>query len=189
MQNRQVERVTPCNPLQGLAAHGVQRTARPTPARCEHPLIFRRETGSVPLVRIPSTWAESGPFRRRLYLATSRDETNSFAQLVFLFSPAWEFRQRWDSASERSRHPHGFSLIAKQIGRAIPPQREPRPRAFVQVLGLQEGTSSRVTWVCVALVSGIPTRAAQTAAVFAWEPQIFFRGQRLLPAHVFSRPE
>jgi hypothetical protein len=68
-----------------------------------------------------------------LYLATWWDETNSFAQLVFLFSQAWEFQQQWDSASERSRHPaRAFSLIAKQIGRLILPQRAPRPLAFLQ---------------------------------------------------------
>jgi hypothetical protein len=68
-----------------------------------------------------------------LYLAIWRDEANSFAQLVFLFSRAWEFQQQWDSASERSRHPaRAFSLIAKQIGRSILPQRVPRPLAFLQ---------------------------------------------------------
>ena len=50
-----------------------------------------------------------------------RDETNSFAQLVFLFSRACEFQQQWDSAPERSRHPaRASSLIAKQIGRSDP---------------------------------------------------------------------
>jgi hypothetical protein len=96
-------------------------------------LTFQREKGSALLVRIPALWAESGPSPRCLYLATWRDETNSFAQLVFLFSRAWEFQQQWDSASERSRHPaRAFSLIAKQIGRSILPQRAPRPLAFLQ---------------------------------------------------------
>jgi hypothetical protein len=68
-----------------------------------------------------------------LYLVIWRDETNSFAQLVFLFSQACEFQQQWDSASERFRHPaRAFSLIAKQIGRSILPQRVPQPLAFLQ---------------------------------------------------------
>jgi hypothetical protein len=68
-----------------------------------------------------------------LYLAIWGDETNSFAQSAFLFSPAWEFQQQWDSGSERSRHPlRGFSLIAKQIGRSILPRRVPQPLAFLQ---------------------------------------------------------
>jgi len=41
----------------------------------------------------------------------------------------------------------------------------------------------------VALVLLIQKQAVQKAAVFAWEARIFFRGQRLLPAHVFSRWE
>jgi hypothetical protein len=68
-----------------------------------------------------------------LYLATWKDEANSFAQLVFLFSRAWEFQQQWDSVSGRSRHPaRAFSLMAKRIGRSILPQRVPRPLAFLQ---------------------------------------------------------
>src|SRR5580765_6047653 len=70
-----------------------------------------REKGSASPVQIPSLWAESGPTPRRSRLAISRGETNSFAQLVFLFSPACEFQQQSDSASERSRHPvRAFSL-------------------------------------------------------------------------------
>jgi hypothetical protein len=58
---------------------------------------------------------------------------NSFVQLVFLFSLAWEFQQQSDSASGRSRHlARAFSLIAKQIGRSLLPQRVPRPLAFLQ---------------------------------------------------------
>ena len=117
-----------------------------------------------------------------------RDETNSFAQLVFLFSRACEFQQQWDSAPERSRHPARASwLIAKQIDRSVLPQRVPQPLAFLQASVLQERTSSRATWICVAPVSWILKEAVQKAAVFAWEARIFFRGQRLLPAHVFSR--
>lgn len=78
-------------------------------------------------------WAEWGPSPRYLYLAILRDQTNSFVQLVFLFSRVWESQQQSDSASERSRRPaRGFSLIAKQIGRSILPQRVPRPLAFLQ---------------------------------------------------------
>jgi hypothetical protein len=112
-----------------------------------------------------------------LYLAISRDQTNSFAQLVFLFSRVWEFQQQWDSPSERSRRPaRGSSLIANQIGRSILLQRVPLPLAFLQALVLQGRTFSGATWVCVALVSEIPTRAVQTAAVFAWEARFFFAG-------------
>jgi hypothetical protein len=57
-------------------------------------IIFPREKGSAPLVRIPSLWAESGPSLRCLYLAIWKDEKNSFAQLEFLFSRAWEFQQQ-----------------------------------------------------------------------------------------------
>jgi hypothetical protein len=68
-----------------------------------------------------------------LYLAIWRDEANSFAQWVFLFSRASEFQQQWDSASERSRHPvRAFSLIAKQIALSVLPQRVPQPLAFLQ---------------------------------------------------------
>jgi len=152
------------------------------------PLTFQREKGSPLLVRIPSSWAESGPFPLCLYLAIWREETNSFAQLVFLFSRACEFQQQWDSASERSRHPaRASSLIEKQIDPSVLPQRVPQPLAFLQASVLQERTSSRATWICVALVLPIRKQAVQKAAVCAWEVQVFFRGQRLLPAHVFSR--
>ena len=122
--------VTPCVPF---GKKGVQRTARPTSGRMRRPLTFQREKGSVPLARIPSLWAESGLSRRCVYLAISRNLTNSFAQLVFLFSRVWEFQQEWDSASERSRRPaRGFSLIANQTGHSILPQRVPLPLAFLQ---------------------------------------------------------
>ena len=154
----------------------------------ELPLIFPTEKSSALLVQIPSLWAESGPTPRCLYLVIWRDETNSFAQLVFLFSRACEFQQRWDSASERSRHPaRAFSLIAKQIGRSILQQRVPQPLAFLQAWALQQRTSSRATWICVALVLEILKEAAQKAAVFAREAPVFFPGQQLLPAHAFFR--
>jgi len=96
-------------------------------------IIFPREKDSAPLVRIPSSWAESGLSRQCLYLATWKDETNFFAQLGFLFSQTSEFQQQWDSASEGSRHPaRAFSLIAIQIGRPNHPQRVPQPLAFLQ---------------------------------------------------------
>ena len=99
----------------------------------ELPLTFQREKGSALLVRIPSLWAGSDPSPQCLYLAIWRDEANSFAQLVFLFSRACEFQKQWDSATERSRHPaRAFSLIATQIGRSILPQRVPQPPAFLQ---------------------------------------------------------
>jgi hypothetical protein len=117
-----------------------------------------------------------------------RAETNSFVQLVLLYSQPWEFQQQWDSASERSRHlARAFSLIAIQIGPSLLPQRVPQPLAFLQASVLKGLTSSHAIWICVALVSGILRQAVQKAAVFAWEARIFFRGQRLLPAHVFSR--
>jgi hypothetical protein len=123
-----------------------------------------------------------------LYLAIWRNETNSFAQLGFLFSRTWEFQQQWDLASERSRHPaRVFSLIATQIDRSTLPQRVPQPRAFLQASVSKGQTSSHATWICVALVSGILKEAVQKAAAFAWEARVFFRSQRLLPAHVFSR--
>jgi hypothetical protein len=63
-----------------------------------------------------------------------RAETDSFARLAFLFSPAWEFQQQSDSAPERFRHPaRAFSLIAKQIGRPFLPQRAHRLLAFLPV--------------------------------------------------------
>ena len=105
----------------------------------------------------------------------------------FSFHGLVRFQQQWDSAPERSRHPaRASSLIAKQIDPSILPQRVPQPLAFLQASVLQERTSSRATWICVALVSPIRKQAVQKAAVFAWEVQVF-RGQRLLPAHVFSR--
>jgi hypothetical protein len=108
--------------------------------------------------------------------------------MVFLFSRACEFQQQWDSAPERSRHPpRAFSLIATQIVRSILPQRAPQPLAFLQASVSPERISSRATWICVVLVLWILKEAVQKAAVFAWEAQLFFRGQRLLPAHVFSR--
>jgi len=123
-----------------------------------------------------------------LYLAIWRNETNSFAQLGFLFSRTWEFQQQWDLASERSRHPAPvFSLIATQIDRSTLPQRVPQPRAFLQASVSKGQSSSHATWICVALVSGILKEAVQKAAAFAWEARVFFRSQRLLPAHVFSR--
>ena len=116
-----------------LPANGVQRTARSTSARGELLLIFQREKGSAPLVRIPSLWAESGPVPRCLYFAIRRGETNSFAQLVFLFLRAWEFRQQWDLASERLQHPApAFSWVADLIDYSIPLQRAHRPPAFLQ---------------------------------------------------------
>jgi hypothetical protein len=84
-------------------------------------------------------------------------------------------------------------LIAKQIGRSILPQRVHQPLAFLQASVLQGRTSSRATLVCVApvsvilKVSAILKQAVQMAAVFAREARVFFREQRLLPAHVFSR--
>ena len=97
------------------------------------PTFPSEEKGSALLVRIPSLWAESGPSLRCLWLAIWRGETNSFAQLVFLFSRACEFQQQWDSAPERFRHPaRAFSLIAKQIGPSVLPQRVPQPLAFLQ---------------------------------------------------------
>jgi hypothetical protein len=67
-----------------------------------------------------------------LYLVIG-DETNSFAQLVFLFSLVWQFRQQSDSAREPSRHSaHGSSLIAKQVGYSILLQRVRRLPAFLQ---------------------------------------------------------
>ena len=147
-----------------------------------------REKGSAPLVRIPSLWVESSPPPRCLYLSIWKGEANSFPQLLFSFSTACAFQQQWESAPERSRHPaRASSLIAKQIGRSIRPQRVPQLLAFLQASISPERTSSRATWICVVLVSWILKEAVQTAAVFAWEGRIFFRGQRLLPAHVFSR--
>jgi hypothetical protein len=123
-----------------------------------------------------------------LYLSIWTGEANSFPQLVFSFSRACAFQQQWESAPERSRHPaRASSLIAKQIGRSIRPQRAPQRLAFLQASISPERTSFRATWICVVLVSWILKEAVQTAAVFAWEGRIFFRGQRLLPAHVFSR--
>jgi hypothetical protein len=123
-----------------------------------------------------------------LYLAIWRDETSSFAQLVFLFSQACEFQQQWDWALERFQHPaRAFSLIPKQIDPSVLPQRAPQPLAFLQASVSPERTSSRATWICVVLVLWILKEAVQKAVVFAWEVQVFFRGQRLLPAHVFSR--
>jgi len=123
-----------------------------------------------------------------LYLAIWRGEANSFPQLVFLFSRICEFQQQWGSAPERSRHPaRAFSLIATLIGRSIPPQRVPQPLAFLQASVSPERTSSHATWICVVLVLWILKEAVQKAAVFAREARVFFRGQRLLPAHVFSR--
>ncbi len=152
-----------------MPTNGVQRTARPTSARRKLPFIFR-EKGSALLVRIPSLWAESGPSLRCLWLAIWRDETNSFAQLVFLFSQACAFPQHWDSAPERSRHPaRASSLIEKQIDPSVLPQRVPQPLAFLQASVLQERTSSRANWICVALVLPIRKQAVQKAAVFAWE--------------------
>ena len=157
-------------------------------AAARRPYLPFREKGSAPLVRIPSLWAEPVPSLRCLYLAMWRDEANSFPQLVFSFSRACAFQQQWESAPERSRHPaRASSLIAKQIGRSIRPQRAPQPLAFLQASISPERTSFRATWICVVLVSWILKEAVQTAAVFAWEARIFFRGQRLLPAHVFSR--
>jgi hypothetical protein len=87
----------------------------------------------MPLVLIPSMWAESGPSPRCLYLAISRDEANSFAPLVFLFSLVWEFQEQWDLGLAHSRHPaHWFSLVAKQIARSLLPQRARRRLAFLQ---------------------------------------------------------
>jgi hypothetical protein len=122
-----------------------------------------------------------------LCLAIWRGE-DSFPQLVFLFSRACEFQQQWDSAPERFRHPARVSsLIAKQIGPSVLPQRVPQPLAFLQASVSQERTSSRATWIRVVLVSWIRKEAVQKAAVFAREVRFFFREQRLLPAHVFSR--
>jgi hypothetical protein len=78
-------------------------------------------------------------------------------------------------------------LIAIQIVRPLHPQRVPQPRAFLQASVLKEQASSHAIWICVALVSGILKQAVQKAAVFAWEARFSFRGQRLLPAHVFFR--
>src|SRR5262249_11859214 len=76
-----------------------------------------RETGSALPVQIPSLWAESGPAPRCLSPAIWKEETNFFAQPVFLFSRIWEFQQQQDSASERSRHPaRAFSRIAARVG-------------------------------------------------------------------------
>jgi hypothetical protein len=123
-----------------------------------------------------------------LYLATWKVATNSFAQPGFLFSWTWEFQQQWDSAPERARHPaHAFSLIATRIRRSLLPQRVRQPLAFLQESVLEVQTSSHATWICVALVSGILKQPVQKAAVFAWEARVYFRGQRSLPAHVFSR--
>jgi hypothetical protein len=123
-----------------------------------------------------------------LHLAIWRDEANSFPQLVFLFSRACAFQQQWDWAPERFRHPaRASSLIPKQIDPSILLQRVPQPLAFLQAWALQERTSSRATWICVVLESWILKEAVQKAAVFGWEARVFFRGQRLLPAHVFSR--
>ena len=149
--------------------------------------LFREKDWAV-LVRIPLSSVESGPTPRGLDLATWMDEANFFAQLVFLFSRACAFPQHWDSAPERSRHPaRASSLIEKQSDPSVLPQRVPQPLAFLQASVLQERTSSRATWICVALVLPIRKQAVQKAAVCAWEVQVFFRGQRLLPAHVFSR--
>src|SRR6476469_10499527 len=94
-------------------------------------LTFHGEKGSALLVRIPSLWAESGPSLRCLWLAIWRDETNSFAQPVFLFSRACAFPQHWDSARERSRDPaRASSLIEKQIDPSVLPQRVPQPLSF-----------------------------------------------------------
>ncbi|HEY3661351.1 MAG TPA: hypothetical protein VGK91_09020 [Candidatus Udaeobacter sp.] len=58
---------------------------------------------------------------------------NSFAQQVFLFSPACAFQQQWDRGPERSRHPaRARSLIEKQIGHSILLQHVPQPLAFLQ---------------------------------------------------------
>ena len=129
-------------------------------------------------VQIPSLWAESDPALRCSYLAMWRNETSSFAQWVFLFSPTCEFRQG-DLAQERSRHPaRASSLIAKQIAPSVLPQRVPQPLAFLQASVLEERTSSRAAWICVALASWILKEAVQKAAVCAFEARIFSRGQR-----------
>jgi hypothetical protein len=157
-------------------------------AAARRPYLPFREKGSALLVRIPSLWAELVPILRCSHRAMWRDETNSFARLVFLFSQVCEFQQQWDSAPARSRHLDRASwLIAKQIDRSVLPQRAPQPLAFLQASVLPERTSSHATWICVLPVSWILKKAVQKAAVFAWEARIFFRGQRLLPAHAFSR--
>ena len=159
-------------------------------AAARRPYLPLREKGSALLVRIPSLWAEPVPILRCSHLAMWRDERTSFAQSVFLFSRACAFQQQWDSALARSRHPARASwLIAKQIDRSVLPQRVPQPLAFLQASVLQEPISSRATWICVALVLLIRKQAVQKDAVFAWEGRIFFRGQRLLPAHAFPRGE
>ena len=142
--------------------------------------------------RLSSGFHHCGPNRAHPFdVCTSRcggTRRTPFLNWCFLFSRACEFQQQWESAPERSRHPaRASSLIAKQIDRSVLPQRVPQPLAFLQASVLPERTSSRATWICVALVSWILKEAVQKAAVFAWEARVFFRGQRLLPAHVFSR--
>ncbi len=58
----------------------------------------------MPLVQIPSLWAESGPTLRCSHLATWRAETTSFAQWVFLFLRACAFQHQGDRTPERSPH-------------------------------------------------------------------------------------
>jgi hypothetical protein len=68
-----------------------------------------------------------------LCLEIWKGETNSFARLVFLSSPAWELQQQFDSALERFLHPaRAFWLVPKQIGYLIPLQLAPRLLAFLQ---------------------------------------------------------
>ena len=64
----------------------------------------------------------------------------------------------------------------ERIGCSIPPQRAPRPLAFLQAWVLRRRIFSRVIWVCVALVSEILKKFVQKAAVFAWELRFFFAG-------------
>jgi hypothetical protein len=181
----QLARRGECAPL-WLPAKGVHRTASPTSGRRELTLTFQKEKASALLVPIPSLSAESVPTLQRSHVAISRDETNPFVQLVFLFSRVYEFQQQSDWASERSRHPaRVFSLVAKEIVHLVLPQRVPQPLAFLQASVLQE-TFSRGTWICVALVSPIRQKALQKAAAFGLKFEIFFPAQRLLPVHAFS---
>jgi hypothetical protein len=81
---------------------------------------------------------------------------DSFAQPVFVSSPAWELQQQLDSAPERSRYPAaGSSLSAKQIRRSVPAQPVRRPLAFLQASLVQERTSFHAAWIFVAVVLGI----------------------------------
>ena len=142
------------------------------------------------LVRIPTMWVVSGPNPRCLYLAIWRDEENSFAQLVFLFSPVAEFQQKSGLARERSGHPVRASCsTANQIAHSSLPQRVRQPLASLPVSEPQGRTFSRATWIFVEMVSETLEQAVQQEPVFLQRARVSFREQQSLPVRVFLRPE